>query len=111
MNFGSISFTRADNDASYTFDIALSGTADDSKLIQIAPSTQWGSGLLKEQITTTIARGVSYSFGSFGTDPSGDRFAGAGAFASDPAWQLLAEPRTRTITAPCRVSSSSAAAC
>ncbi len=84
MNFGSISFTRADNNASYTFDIALSGTADDSKLIQIAPSTQWGSGLLKEQITTTLAGGVTYSFGSFGTDSSGGRFAGAGAFAIGP---------------------------
>ncbi len=80
-NFGTISFTRADNNSTYQFDIALSGTTSDSKLIQISPSTQWGSGLLKQQPVTTLAGGASYTFGLFGTDPSGNRYAGAGAFA------------------------------
>jgi Putative Ig domain len=83
-NFGTISFTRSDNNASYTFDIALSGNTNDSKLIQAAPATQWGSGLLKQQNTTALGGGVTYSFGSFGTDSSGNRFAGAGAFAVAP---------------------------
>ncbi len=80
-NFGTISFTRADNQANYQFNMALSGNTNDSKLIQVAPATQWGSGLLKEQTTTALPGGVTYTFGSFGTDSSGGRFAGAGAFA------------------------------
>ncbi len=82
-NFGTITFTRADNGAPYTFNIALSGTSADSKLILVDPQA-WGSGLLKKQAATTIPRGVSYTFGSFGTDPAGNRFAGAGAFALGP---------------------------
>ena len=84
-NFGTISFTRTDNGESYTFDVALSGTSSDSKMIQVDPNhKKWGSGLLKKQASTTIPSGVSYTFGSFGTDAAGNRFAAAGAFALGP---------------------------
>lgn len=83
-NFGTISFTRADNNATYQFNVALSNT-NDSKLILVDPNNQkWGSGLLKAQTTTSLPGGVSYTFGSFGNDSGGDRFAGAGAFALSP---------------------------
>ncbi|HZP23396.1 MAG TPA: putative Ig domain-containing protein [Terriglobales bacterium] len=81
-NFGTISFTRADNNVAYQFNIALSGTNSDSKLILVDPNNvQTGAGLLKKQATTSLPGGVSYTFGSFGTDATGGRFAGAGAFA------------------------------
>lgn len=80
-NFGTISFTRADNNATYQFNVALSST-NDSKLILVDANNQkWGSGLLKAQTTTSLPGGASYTFGSFGTDSGGNRFAGAGAFA------------------------------
>ncbi len=80
-NFGTITFTRTDNGAPYTFSVALSGTTTDSKLILSNPQS-WGSGLLKVQSATTLpSTGASYTFGSFGTDAGGNRFAGAGAFA------------------------------
>jgi len=82
-NFGTISFTRADNGAAYNFNVALSGTNADSKLILADPQS-WGSGLLKKQAATTIQGGANYTFGSFGTDAAGNRFAGAGAFALGP---------------------------
>jgi hypothetical protein len=83
-NFGTISFTRADNSASYQFYVALSGTTSDSNLIQVDPNNkERGAGLLKKQATTNLAVGstITYTFGMFGTDPSGNRYAGAGAFA------------------------------
>jgi hypothetical protein len=81
-NFGQIEFTRSDNNVGYLFDVALSGSATDSHLMQIDTlNVRWGSGLLKKQTATNLSGGVSYTFGSFGSDASGGRFAGAGAFA------------------------------
>lgn len=81
-NFGTITFFRSDNNVGYQFDVALSGTSSDSKLIQIDTlNVRWGSGLLKQQSTTSLTGGGSFTFGMFGTDPGGNRYAGAGAFA------------------------------
>jgi len=82
-NFGTITFTRADNSESYQFDVALSGTSSDSTLIFVdtnSPPQKWGSGLLKKQILTTLTASTTYTFGMFGNDTSGARYAGAGAF-------------------------------
>ena len=84
-NFGSLNFTRSDNNVNYQFNVVLSGTTADSNLIQVGPTTQWGSGLLKVQSSTSLQGGVSYSFGEFGNDTSGGRYAGAGAFALNQA--------------------------
>jgi hypothetical protein len=80
-NFGTINFTRSDNNVNYQFNVVLSGNTADSNLIQVGPTTQWGSGLLKVQSASSLQGGTSYAFGEFGTDASGGRYAGAGAFA------------------------------
>jgi len=85
-NFGTISFTRADNNATYQFTIVVSSTAD-SKLILVdpnSPAQKWGSGLLKKQTATNISissSSANYVFGLFGNDAAGQRYAGAGVFA------------------------------
>jgi Putative Ig domain len=81
-NVGTITFSRGDNSQSYTLAVALSGNANDSKLIE-TDTQKWGSGLLKKQTQTTVNGGSTYSFGLFGADPSGGRYAGAGAFNTD----------------------------
>ena len=81
-NFGTILIRRADSNQGYLFDVALSGTTSDSSLAQVDTlNVRWGSGLLKKQTTTNLTGGFTYTFGMFGTDPAGNRYAGAGAFA------------------------------
>lgn len=83
QTFGTISFTRADNSATYQFYVVLSGTSSDSNLILVDPNKKvFGSGLLKKQTTTNlgVSATTNYAYGMFGTDPAGNRYAGAGAF-------------------------------
>ena len=84
-NFGTLTVTRSDNGASLNFKMIVEGaTNGDSKLILSDPNApqSYGSGFLKVQSASTLNGGlVSYSFGLFGNDSSGDRYAGVGMFA------------------------------
>ncbi len=63
----------------YTYDIVVSTT---QTRIILANPNQYGSGTITAQTPPTLpSNGAGYSFGSFGTDGSGARYAGAGAFA------------------------------
>lgn len=77
-NFGSI--TLLSSLGTYNFKVVVSSVAD-SRLIMTNPG-MYGSGLLKPQAVTTIsnAGATNYSFGIFGNDSSGGRYAAAGAF-------------------------------
>lgn len=83
-NFGTLTFTRADNNQTYNFAMVVS-THGASKVIlnnTSNPTTAYGSGLLKAQSATTVAGLISnYSFGLFGNDTGGARYAAAGMFA------------------------------
>lgn len=82
-NFGSMTLTRSDNNASLNFVIVVS-TSGDTKVMLSDPNAPnaYGSGVLKKQTLTSIAGGaVNYSFGEFGNNSTGGRFAGAGMFA------------------------------
>jgi hypothetical protein len=84
-NFGTLTFTRADNNQTYNFAMVVS-THGATKLIlnnTSNPTPAYGSGLLKAQTLTTVSGLISnYSFGSFGNDATtGGRYAAAGMFA------------------------------
>ena len=83
-NFGTLTFTRADNNQTYNFAMVVS-THEATKLIlnnTSNPTAAYGSGLLKAQTATTVSGLISnYSFGLFGNDPAGARYAAAGTFA------------------------------
>ena len=83
-NFGTLTFTRADNNQTYNFAMVVS-THGATKLIlnnTSNPTPAYGSGLLKAQTATTVSGLISnYSFGLFGNDPAGARYAAAGMFA------------------------------
>ncbi len=83
-NFGTLTFQRADNQQTYNFAMVVS-THGATKLIlnnTSNPTPAYGSGLLKAQTATTVAGLVSnYSFGLFGNDSAGARYAAAGMFA------------------------------
>lgn len=83
-NFGSLTFKTTNSQETYDFAMIVS-SAGDSKLILNDTSNSdsaYGSGLLKKQTNTTVTGGLaSYSFGLFGNDVSGGRYAGAGMFA------------------------------
>ncbi len=84
-NFGTLTVTRSDNGASLNFKMIVEGaTNGDTKLILSDPDAPhaYGSGFLKVQSATTLNGGlVNFSFGLFGTDSSGGRYAGVGMFA------------------------------
>jgi hypothetical protein len=82
-NFGTMTLTRSDNNASLNFVIIVS-TSGDTKVMLSDPNAPnaYGSGVLKKQTLPAIAGSpVNYSFGMFGNDTSGGRYAGAGMFA------------------------------
>jgi hypothetical protein len=82
-NLGTLSLTRGDNGASLNFNIIVDTLAD-SKVILSDPNAPnaYGSGLLKKQTLTTVSGNpANYSFGSFGTDATGNRYAGVGMFS------------------------------
>ncbi len=84
-NFGTLTFTRADNNQTYNFAMVVS-THGATKLIlnnTSNPTPAYGSGLLKAQTTPPTVSGLisNYSFGSFGNDMAGARYAAAGMFA------------------------------
>ena len=76
----------------YQFNILVSTTTD-SKLMMVTSDpnhTMYGSGLLKKQSVTTISgSSTNFSFGLFGNDANGDRYAGAGMFALSSALTVL----------------------
>jgi hypothetical protein len=74
----------------YQFDIVVSSTGD-SQLIMGKPTTLiYGSGLVKKQPTVLSlpGNGANYSFGLFGNDTSGGRYAGAGTFSINTSFDL-----------------------
>lgn len=82
-NFGNMTLTRSDNNASLNFIIIVSSTGDTKVMLSDpnAPNA-YGSGLLKKQTLTAITGSpANYSFGEFGNNSTGGRFAGAGMFA------------------------------
>lgn len=83
-NFGSLTFTRQDNNETLNFSMIVS-TNGATKIIlnnTSLSSTAYGSGLLKAQTATTVGGNLSsYGFGLFGNDAAGSRYAGAGMFA------------------------------
>ncbi len=86
-NFGMMYVTGniGGNPTTYQFNFALSGSSSDSKLMLVdTANKKWGSGLLKVQQASGLLGNASYTFGLFGTDTSGARYAGAGAFALGP---------------------------
>ncbi len=67
---------------SYGFNLVVSSSQ--TRMIMGDPGLPafYGSGLLTQQTSTTLpSAGAGYSFGAFGTDAAGKRYAGAGAFA------------------------------
>jgi hypothetical protein len=82
-NLGTLSLTRGDNQASLNFNIIVDSLGD-SKVILSDPNSPnaYGSGLVKKQTLTTVSgSAANYSFGAFGTDATGNRYAGVGMFA------------------------------
>jgi hypothetical protein len=78
-NLGSMTLTTATGQ-SYPLNLALS-TASGTRVIMNDPN-QYGSGVIQQQTATTLpSTGATYSFGFFGNDATGNRYAGAGAFA------------------------------
>ena len=90
-NFGTIGFTRGDTGAGYKFNVVLS-SQNDSKMVLSDPDHHvWGAGLLKKQTATNIALNnpIGYSFGAFGSDLAGARYAAAGMFQLDTSLAIL----------------------
>lgn len=88
FNFGSMTLTRSDTQASLNFGIIVSSRGDTKVILNTisdANGPAYGSGLLKKQTLTTIS-GIpaNYSFGMFGNDATGGRYAGVGMFALGP---------------------------
>jgi hypothetical protein len=83
-NFGTLTFQRADNQQTYNFSMIVS-THGDTKVIlnnTSASTPAYGSGVLKSQTAPTVTGLLTnYSFGSFGNDSGGARYAAAGMFA------------------------------
>jgi hypothetical protein len=83
-NFGTLTFTREDNNETLNFSMAVS-THGQTKVILNNTSlsnTAYGSGLLKGQTATTVTGLLTnYSFGLFGNDSSGARYAATGMLA------------------------------
>ncbi len=84
-NFGTMTLTRGDNHVSLNFGIIVSTTGDTKVMLNNtsnANETAYGSGLLKKQtLTSILGSPASYSFGLFGNNVSGGRYAGVGMFA------------------------------
>jgi len=83
-NFGTLTFTVTSTGVTMNFAMIVSSNGDTKVILNNTsnPTPAYGSGLLKKQTTTSLAGGLaSYSFGSFGNDTSGNRYAGAGMFA------------------------------
>ncbi len=77
-NFGSMVLTSPTL-GNYFFDIVIGSTQ--TRLIMTNQGL-YGSGQITQQTSTTLpSAGAGYSFGAFGTDAAGNRYAGAGAFA------------------------------
>ncbi len=83
-NFGTLTFKRGDNQQTYNFGMIVS-THGDTKVILNNTSDAtpaYGSGVLKAQSATTVSGLLTnYSFGLFGNDSGGSRYAAAGMFA------------------------------
>lgn len=83
-NFGTLTFTREDNDETLNFSMVVS-TGGTTKVMLNSTSLSneaYGSGLLKPQGTTTVSGNISsFSFGLFGNNSTGNRYAAAGMFA------------------------------
>jgi large repetitive protein len=84
-NFGTLTLTRGDNNVSLNFAIIVSTTGDTKVILNNTSNANepaYGSGLLKKQtLTAIVGSPANYSFGEFGNNSSGGRFAGAGMFA------------------------------
>ena len=83
-NFGTLTFQRSDNQETLNFSMIVSTNGATKVILNntSASATAYGSGLLKAQSTTTVGGIISnYSFGLFGNDATGNRYAGAGMFA------------------------------
>ena len=81
-NLGTLSLTPK-NLPPLNFSIIVDTLAD-SKVILSDPNSPnaYGSGLVKKQTLTTVSGSpANYSFGSFGTDATGNRYAGVGTFS------------------------------
>lgn len=81
-NLGTLSLTPQ-GQSPLNFNIIVD-TVGDSKVILSDPNAPnaYGSGLVKKQTLTTVSgSATSYSFGSFGTDATGNRYANVGMFA------------------------------
>jgi large repetitive protein len=74
----------------YNYSLAVS-TLSDSRFIE-SDANVYGSGVIRSTTTTSLPTTVSncggYSFGSFGNDSAGNRFAGAGSFVPDASGNL-----------------------
>ena len=83
-NFGTMKLTRSDNGEILNFNIIVSSHGDTKVILENTSDSTvaWGSGVLKSQGATTVSgNAVSYSFGQFGNDNVGNRYAGVGMFA------------------------------
>ncbi len=82
-NFGSMTLTSSLG--TYAYNIVVSNTSDSRVILSDANHPNvYGSGLVKKQTLGPLpGGGASYSFGFFGNDSGGSRYAGAGMFAVD----------------------------
>jgi hypothetical protein len=76
----------------YQFDILVSSTGDSQLIMANPPPLMYGSGLVKKQPTVLSlpGNGANYSFGLFGNDTSGGRYAGAGTFSINTSFVVTA---------------------
>ena len=80
-NFGTM--TLVSSLGTFQYDTVVS-TSNDSKMILADPNhpAAWGSGLIKKQTLTVLSGGAAnYSFGLFGNNTTGARYAAVGMFA------------------------------
>jgi hypothetical protein len=89
-NFGTVTMVSALG--TYQFDILVSSTGDSQLIMANPPPLMYGSGLVKKQPTVLSlpGNGANYSFGLFGNDASGGRYAGAGTFSINTSFVVTA---------------------
>lgn len=83
-NFGTLTLNiNASTPETLNFNFLVSTTGN-SPLIESDSGNVWGSGYLKKQTATALpsSNTVNYAYGFYGSDPSGSRYAGAGALAA-----------------------------
>ena len=78
-NFGTISLVTSLG--TYNFNVVISTINDSRLMLSNTNPNMYGSGLLKKQASTVIPNdGGNYSFGLYGNDSTGARYAAAGMF-------------------------------